>query len=197
MFCYRFKYIVTFVKQSSAYVNNYLSTSRQINKVVVLVIAVSISSIAFSEEREEYEMINITAGQVGVFDNMESTQRYGLEYRFKSFSGPYGFSLIPAVGAAVANDGANFIYTDLRHDFYLARRWILIPSFGMGIFKDSSGINLGNDFEFRSGLELAYQFRNKVRAGVAIFHLSNGGISSQNPGTEALVFSICIPVIGN
>jgi len=36
-----------------------------------------------------------------------------------------------------------------------------------------------------------------VRAGVAIFHLSNGGISSQNPGTESLVFSICIPVMEN
>ena len=56
-------------------------------------------------------------------------------------------------------------------------------------------MNLGNNLEFRSGVELAYQFKDKMRAGVAIFHLSNGGISSQNPGTEALVFSICIPVL--
>lgn len=67
----------------------------------------------------------------------------------------------------------------------------------MGIFNDSSEIELGNELEFRSGVELAYQFRNKVRAGIAIFHLSNGGISSENPGTEALVFSICIPMLGN
>ena len=71
---------------------------------------------------------------------------------------------------------------------------MLIPSFGVGLFDDSEEVQLGNKLEFRSGIEIAYEFRNKVRAGVAIFHLSNGGISNQNPGTEALVFSVCIPL---
>lgn len=139
-------------------------------------------------------MLNITAGQVGIFDNLDGPQRYGLEYRFKSFAGPWGFRFIPAIGAATSNNGANFVYTDLRHDFYMSDRWLLIPSFGLGVFRNSSEIDLGNNLEFRSGLELAYQFHNYVRAGVAIFHLSNGGISSHNPGTESLVFSVCIPM---
>jgi len=134
---------------------------------------------------------------VGILDELDGQQRYGLEYRFKSFSGPWGFRLIPAVGAAISNNGAGFIYTDLRHDFYLSRRWILIPSFGVGIFNDSSEIELGDELEFRSGVELAYQFRNKIRTGIAIFHLSNGGIASENPGTEALVISVCIPILEN
>lgn len=152
---------------------------------------------AYAVEHEEYEMINITAGQVGILDNLEGPQRYGLEYRFTSFAGPRGFRLIPAIGVAAANNGARFVYSDLRHDFYLSDRWLLIPSFGAGIFKESEAINLGNNLEFRSGLEIAYQFHNKMRAGIAIFHLSNGGISSRNPGTEVLVFSFCIPVNKN
>lgn len=156
-----------------------------------------IAITVYAEERIEYEMLNITAGQLGVLDDLDGDQRYGLEYRFKSFSGPYGFRLIPAIGFAVANNSARFIYTDLRHDFYLNRRWLLIPSFGVGIFKDSKEIDLGNDLEFRTGLEIAYQFRNNFRAGIAIFHLSNTGLSSGNPGTEALVFSLCIPMTGN
>ena len=67
----------------------------------------------------------------------------------------------------------------------------------MGLFDDSEEIQLGNELEFRSGIEIAYQFRNKIRAGIAIFHLSNGGISSENPGTEALVISVCIPILEN
>jgi len=151
----------------------------------------------YAEEREEYEMVNITAGQMGILDDLEGPQRYGMEYRFTSFAGPGGFRLIPAIGAAVANNGASFVYSDLRHDFYLSDRWLLIPSFGAGVFKESKAVNLGNNLEFRSGLEMAYQFHNKMRAGIAIFHLSNGGISSHNPGTEVLVFSFCIPVTKN
>jgi lipid A 3-O-deacylase len=162
----------------------------------LFVIFIMLNFSVHAENREEYEMINITAGQVGILDDLEGQQRYGMEYRFTSFSGPLGFSLIPAIGAAAANNGARFIYTDLRHDFYLNDKWLLIPSFGVGVFNDSDEVNLGNSLEFRSGLEVAYQFQNKIRAGIAVFHLSNGGISSQNPGTEALVFSICIPVMG-
>lgn len=163
---------------------------------ILVAMFVGICFPAFAEERKEYEMINISAGQVGILDDLEGPQRYGVEYRFMSFSGPWGFRLIPAIGAAAANNGANFVYSDLRHDFYLDDDWLLIPSFGAGVFKESSEINLGNNLEFRSGLELAYQFQNKMRAGIAIFHLSNGGISSRNPGTEVLVVSVCIPVIG-
>ena len=163
------------------------------SSIIIFMLAVSV----YADERKEYEMINITAGQVGILDEPDGPQRYGLEYRFTSFSGPWGFRLIPAIGVASANNGASFAYADLRHDFYLNDRWLLIPSFGAGMFKDSREIELGNNLEFRSGLEVAYQFGNKIRAGIAIFHLSNGGISSQNPGTEALVFSVCIPVIDN
>jgi lipid A 3-O-deacylase len=95
----------------------------------------------------------------------------------------------------VPDNCAKFIYSDLRHDFYLGDRWVLIPSFGVGIFDDSEEIKLGNELEFRSGIELAYEFRNNIRVGIALFHLSIGGISNQNPGTESLVFSVCIPIV--
>ena len=163
--------------------------------LVFMILSISFIDFVHANNRDEYEMINITAGHVGILDDLDGPQRYGMEYRFKSFAGPYGFRLIPAVGAAVANNNASFVYTDLRHDFYLSDQWLLIPSFGAGVFKDSDEVELGNNLEFRSGLEIAYQFHNNYRAGIAIFHLSNGGISSQNPGTEVLVFSICIPIM--
>lgn len=162
--------------------------------VVFLICLVCVYSFELHARDNEFEMLNLTAGQVGILDDLDGPQRYGLEYRFKSFLGPFGFKLIPAIGLAVANNNARFTYADLRHDFYLNNNWLLIPSFGAGIFKDSAEIELGNNVEFRSGLEIAYEFHNRYRAGLAIFHLSNGGVSSTNPGTEALVFSICIPM---
>lgn len=147
-----------------------------------------------AEGHEEYDMFNITAGQVGIADNLSGPQRYGVEYRFKPMQSPFGFHVIPGIGAASARNGANFIYVDIKHDFYLDKRWYLIPSFGIGGFRESDEIKLGSELEFRTGLELAYQFKNKYRIGVAIFHLSNGGIADPNPGTESLVLSVCIPI---
>ena len=172
-----------------------LTISRLFEVFKVVFFLLILNTHVVAEERLEHEMINFTGGQVGVFDDLSEPQRYGLEYRFLSFSGPNDFRLIPAIGFAASSNNASYLYTDLRHDFYLNSRWILIPSFGVGVFNDSNEIRLGNDIEFRSGFELAYEFKNKVRAGVAIFHLSNGGISSDNPGTEAIVFSVCLPII--
>ena len=74
---------------------------------LTMLLAISFSTCA--EQREEFAMINITAGQIGILDDIDGQQRYGLEYRFKSFAGPWGFRLIPAIGAATSNNGAYFI----------------------------------------------------------------------------------------
>jgi len=149
------------------------------------------ASAAHHTRRDAVPMLNLTVGQAGIFDTGDPPLRYGIEYRARSFS---RWRLIPAIGAAFADNGASFVYTDLRHDFWFDDRWVLIPSFGVGIFDDGGELDLGHTVEFRSGLEVAYRFRAEFRIGVALFHLSNGGISERNPGTEVLVVSLCIPL---
>lgn len=75
---------------------------------IIFLLSLFFSIKVYSDVPEEYEMINITAGQVGILDDQDGSQRYGLEYRFTSFSGPWGFRLIPAIGAAAASSGARF-----------------------------------------------------------------------------------------
>lgn len=136
-------------------------------------------------------MLNITVGAVGIADRLERPTRLGVEYRFRPME---RYRLIPAIGVVAATNGAHFVYADLRYDWWLSDRWLLIPSFGAGLFDDGDGLDLGQTLEFRSGLELARRFHRDYRLGVAIFHLSNGGLAERNPGTEALVLSLSIPV---
>lgn len=140
-------------------------------------------------------MLNVTAGVMDVLDRAGATQRthLGLEYRFRSFS---RWRLVPAIGYAIAFSGANFLYGDLRRDFWLGDCWAVSPSFGIGSFEDGGRIELGQRLEFRSGLELVYRFRGRYRIGAAIVHLSNGGLSERNPGTEALLLGLSAPVGG-
>lgn len=138
-------------------------------------------------------MLNVTAGVMDALDRARATHRahLGLEYRFRSLS-PWG--LVPSIGYAFAFSGAHFLYGDLRRDFWLNDRWAVVPSFGVGSFKDGGNLELGQRLEFRSGLELAYCLHGNYRIGAAFFHLSNGGLSDRNPGTEALVLSLSVPL---
>lgn len=141
----------------------------------------------------ERPLINFNVGQVGIDKHLEHPWRLGVEYRFAPMT---RFRLVPSLGIAVSTDDANFIYAELRRDFRIADYWLLTPSFGVGRFNSRNQLDLGTPLEFRSGLEVSRQFSQGYRLGAAIFHLSNGGLSGENPGTEALVLSFSVPLGG-
>ncbi len=141
--------------------------------------------------RAAIPMVNVTGGLVGVIDNLDEPFILDAGYRFAAM-GPWSVS--PALGLAVAQNGAYYMYADVRRDFWLTDHWLLIPSFGVGAFSESEQLQLGHREQFRSGLEIAYQTHDRHRIGVAFFHISNGGITDYNPGTEILVLSFGIPL---
>lgn len=142
----------------------------------------------------DHPLLNLTLGQVGVDRRLNNPWVYGIEYRF---SPQTRYRLVPSVGVTMGANHANFIYAELRRDFRIAEHWLLTPSFGLGRFNNRPRLNLGQSLEFRSGLEIARQFHQGYRLGVAVFHLSNGGLSDENPGTEAFVLSFSVPLSAN
>jgi hypothetical protein len=76
----------------------------------------------------------------------------------------------------------------------LGRGWVMTPSFGGGYYNASSGLDLGFDAEFRSGIEISKRFRNGHRLGLSFAHLSNGSLSDKNPGTESFGIVYSIPL---
>jgi len=159
--------------------------------VLCLLLSLATLPLYAAGYRSDVPMLNMTAGQMGIADDVDDPQSFGIEFRMRSFS---RWKLIPAVGYARALNDANFVYSDLRYDYWLNDKWILIPSFGLGTFDDSDEIDLGHKLQFRSGIELAKRFHKDFRIGVALFHLSNAGLSEKNPGTEILVLSLCLPL---
>ena len=69
----------------------------------------------------------------------------------------------------------------------------LTPSLAVGAYEDGDQIRMGNTIEFRSGGDFMYRFRNNVRVGVGVFHISNAGIGYRNPGSEQIIFKYQIP----
>lgn len=136
-------------------------------------------------------VLSASVGQGNVFNDGESSTRYGVELGMRPRS---RWALMPMFGAVMGNNDSRFFYGGLRREFWFRPRWALTPSFAVGSYQDGGELDLGNTLEFRSGLDLAYRLRNDVRVSVAVFHVSNGGLSEKNPGTESVVLSVSIPI---
>ncbi|MEB8388170.1 acyloxyacyl hydrolase [Rhodobacteraceae bacterium KMM 6894] len=104
--------------------------------------------------------------------------------------GPFQFTY----GASVTDEGGMWVglgstttYTTPNKRFYA--QFHTMP----GLYSKGGEVGLGGAIQFRSGVEVGYQNRQGVRAGLSIDHRSNAGIYSNNPGLETVQFRVSIP----
>lgn len=63
-----------------------------------------------------------------------------------------------------------------------------------GIYERSGGPDLGGPIEFRSGVEVGYEWPSGWRAGVSYDHRSNAELYATNPGIETIQFRVSSPL---
>ncbi len=135
--------------------------------------------------------ISLGAGVYDVIDEDEAAD-FRLEYRPDT---KILFGLSPWLGAEVTSDFSVWAGGGLLYNWNFADSWFLVPSFGIGLYDEGdSDKDLDFPIEFRSQLELAYQFQNQHRLGVAFGHISNASLGDDNPGTEVLNLYWHIPL---
>ena len=117
-------------------------------------------------------------------------------YNFEYFSKKKAFGFIkPLLGFLGTTENAYYGYFGLSTDLYFfdCKCFLLSPSLAVGGYEDGDQIRLGHTLEFRSGGDISYRFKNNVRVGVGIFHISNAGLGYRNPGSEQIIFKYHIP----
>lgn len=134
----------------------------------------------------------VSAGSFNIFDP-DTRAEAGAEVDWAPFRLgwlPRWFPpLTPAAGAMVNSKGSAYVYAGLRADMPLARPWELSIQFAPGLYRPGNGFRLGGPVEFRSGIELSRGLGEHGRVGLLLFHLSNAGIYTHNPGSESLVLT--------
>lgn len=133
---------------------------------------------------------------MGYFDigaNDNSALQFGVEYRMA----PRIWTLRPTFGINVSNDESIYGYAGVNWDIDLWQSgfWFT-PNFTVGAYEDGDGKDLGGTIQFRSGLEVSYQFANQHRLGLAFNHISNASIYDKNPGAETLLINYHVPFNG-
>lgn len=113
-----------------------------------------------------------------------------IEYKW----GTYYFGYIrPQATLASPNCNSLFFGVGLGIELYMSPHMIFCPNFCPGLYYKGSGRNLGFPLEFRSALEMAYEFNNKSRLGVQFYHISNAHLGNKNPGANALTLYFAVP----
>lgn len=136
----------------------------------------------------------------GIYDVMrEKHQTWELEVEYKfhcpKLKSPFCFmEFRPLVGAMATIRGSTYLYAGINFDLFPCDSIVIAPGFAAGWYTVGKGKNLGFPLEFRTGVELAWQFQDASRAGVHFYHLSNASLGSRNPGEESLVLFYDIPI---
>ena len=169
-------------------------------RILVFVLFVLKTQIAFAEG---YDVVGVGIYDIK-FDGSSSDNatdlRYERRFNYTLFDiGPKEdnfFYLKPFAGIELTSDNAYYFISGIYLEDNLGElayggenNWHITPSFGLGYYDDGDGKKLGNKIEFRTGLELSYQLKNRDRIGVSISHVSNANIGNKNPGVEIISLS--------
>jgi hypothetical protein len=98
----------------------------------------------------------------------------------------------PAIGLLANTDGGWFGYAGLYADIAY-KNLRITPLLSAGGYEEGDGKDLGGTFQFRSVLNLSWQFANRSRLGLQVAHISNADLHRHNPGAEDVLITFAWP----
>ena len=135
---------------------------------------------------------------VGAFDITPSNRKHAGtqgdfrgEYHFGDVLVPF-FS--PFLGADITTTGGSYVYGGFGFDINFTPNWVVTPNGAVGWYQRGDGTPLGSWVEFRTGAELDYKFDDQSRLGVAVHHISNAGLTKNNPGEQSVLVVYQFPL---
>ena len=167
----------------------------KLNFFIIIFLFSFVSNMSFAKDNK-----NRIALGGGIYNFMkhgsDDFNQSSIAYNFEYFSKKKAFGFIkPLLGFLGTTENAFYGYFGLSTDVYFfdCKCFLLSQSLAVGAYEDGDQIRLGHTLEFRSGGDISYRFRNNVRVGVGIFHISNAGLGYRNPGSEQIIFKYHIP----
>ena len=135
----------------------------------------------------------VISGGIGWYDfNLSDDE--AVDFRLEYRHGEDFLWLKPWGGVEVTTDGSVWGGIGVLVDVTFFDSVVLTGSFAPGLWAEGGGKDLGHVVEFRSQVELGYQFENQSRLSLAFSHISNADLDSHNPGTEVLNLYYHLPL---
>jgi len=137
---------------------------------------------------QEHTSLLISYAQFDVFKQKHTSPELRFEVR-QDLTSSY---VHPLVGVMGNFHGGRFYYFGVYTDLKVVDGLYVTPSFAPGFYSRGKSKNLHFVLEFRSQLDISFNFTDLYRVGVNINHISNASLSRLNPGVESIALYILI-----
>ena len=169
----------------------------------VLILLMSFSFFSFANSADEkineeksamdfYDgmSLNFFTGMFDFSDDKQSSVAFGMQHQdielfrktsLGTFSPVTGFFFLPG-------SSASYIYTGVQAEYEIGRLKIT-PSFAPGFYEKGNGKDVGSPLEFKSEVQMSFDFSKNNRLGMSYNHISNASLGSKNPGANSYMFN--------
>tara|TARA_B100000963_G_scaffold36657_1_gene27336 strand:- start:1478 stop:1957 length:480 start_codon:yes stop_codon:yes gene_type:complete len=128
----------------------------------------------------------------GILDYSDNEKRSGFveaTYTFKNANNENFFGrFTPIFGAMITQENATMVYSGIKGNISLGN-FVISPSFSPGYYESGKGKDLGSYLEFKSQINLGWNFGDTSNAGISYSHISNGDFGKRNPGANNIAFT--------
>ena len=140
---------------------------------------------------DDYDKISLSLGLFDALDGDDSSSEIRAEYRWDQ---PLIWQIKPLAGIEYTTDGSGWLGAGLYYDHHFADKFVFTPSLSAGLYNEGGGKDMGGAIQFRSQVEVGYEFDNQTRLSAGFSHMSNAGLDDENPGAEILSLYYHMPV---
>ena len=162
------------------------------SNILIVIISFSFLSYAYSADEDKYERpteLNFFTGMFDFSDDKQAAAVLGIQHQndelFKKFN--HGI-LSPITGAFVTANNAFYIYTGAQIEYDLGALKIT-PSFAPGYYGEGNGKDLGYPLEFKTEIQMSYDWSESTHIGMSYNHISNASLGTKNPGANSYMIN--------
>lgn len=160
-------------------------------KKVILLGLLCVSGLAKAQAGADAQVF------LGVTDYTRDNQAsvYGVQYLAEQRW--TRFDLRPVAGVIRTRYASHAVFAGITRESKFSTRdtgFLVSVDFAPALYLHGGNddTDLGFWLQFRSGVNLMYEFADQTRIGVAYHHLSNASLAEENPGTETLTITYSV-----
>jgi hypothetical protein len=132
---------------------------------------------------------NFFTGNFDFSDDKQSAILIGLQHQNENLQRDSMIGNIsPITGGFITENSAAYVYTGFEWNVEMGAL-TFTPSFAPGLYHEGDGKDLGHVIEFKSEVQLSYEFSKDSTIGVSYNHVSNASIGDKNPGANSYMFN--------